>query len=48
VGGLGQQANWSEGELEALARHVVLSAEAALVAFRCIVGQNASAEEHWE
>ena len=44
----GSQVKWSEGELEALARQVVLSAEAALVVFRCLFGPKAAVQEPWE
>ncbi len=47
MGGLGPQVKWFQGVLEALGRHVVLSAEAALAVFRCLVGQNAALEP-WE
>jgi hypothetical protein len=36
------------GGPEALARLVVLGAEAALAVFRCLLGKNAAAEELWE
>ena len=48
MGGLGPQVKWCEGVLGALSGHVVLSAEAALLVARRLVGQDAAAEEPWE